>query len=64
MSRPHIHKRRILKLTSKLREEVSLLFEEHHVEFPNKDMHEVELVMNDFCMEIERVALVPQKPSN
>jgi hypothetical protein len=57
MSRPRVHKNRILRLVTKLREEVSILYEEHHVEFPNKDINGLELDMNDLCREIERMEL-------
>jgi hypothetical protein len=58
MSRPRTHQRRILKLLTKLREEISLLYEEHHVEFPNKDIHDIELDVHDLTMDIERAELL------
>lgn len=61
MSRPNIHKKRITKLLERLRYELSLVYEEHHVQFPNKDMHEIELDINKVIQEVERVEFTKLK---
>jgi hypothetical protein len=61
MSRPNIHKKKITNLLERLRYEMSLVYEEHHVEFPNKDMHEIEIDINEVVQEIERVEFVKLK---
>lgn len=58
MSKPAIHKNRIIKLIERLRYELSLVYEEHHVEFPNKDMHEIEIDINVVLQEVERVNFI------
>ena len=58
---PNTHKKRIAKLLERLRYELSLVYEEHHVEFPNKDMHEMELDINKVIQEVERVEFVKKK---
>jgi hypothetical protein len=60
MSRPHVHKRRLKNLLERLRYELSIVYQEHHIKYPNKDMHEVELNINDVLREIERVEFVPK----
>jgi len=61
MSRAKVHKKRLLRLITQLREEVCKLYEEHHVVFPNKSMHELELDIYELMKEIERTELVNEK---
>jgi hypothetical protein len=56
--RPRVHQKRILSLLAKLRAEVSLLHEEHHIPFPNEDMHEIEIKIHDLTMDIERAEFI------
>jgi len=55
---PKRHKNRLLRLMTKLRNEVSRLQEEKHITYPFKALHEVELDMHDLTVEIERTELV------
>ena len=57
---PQRHVNRLLKLMTMLREEVSKLVEEKHIEYPYKNLHEVELDIHDLTKEIERTELVPK----
>ena len=55
--KPGRHKNRILSLMTQLRAEVSVLVEHKHIEYPYKNLNEVELDMHDLVQEIERTAL-------
>jgi len=55
---PKRHKNRLLKLMTKLREEVCVLVEHKHIKYPYKNLHEVELDIHDLTKEIERTELV------
>jgi len=54
MSRPHVHKNRLLKYMTKVREEISIIEEHKHIEFPYKSLNEVEIDIHKLTQEIER----------
>jgi len=54
---PRRHKNRLLKLTTKLREEVCKLMENGHIHFPYKDLKEVELDIHHLAQDIEKIEL-------
>ena len=57
MSRPKVHKARLLKLMTQLRDEVSVIVEHKHIKYPYTSLNEVELNIHDLTKEIERVEL-------
>lgn len=59
--KPSNHKKRILKLLMKLRAEICMVYEEHHVKFPEKDIHEIELDIHKITQEIERTNFIERK---
>lgn len=61
MSRPAVHKRRLLKYLTNIMQESSKLWEENHIEDTLINQHNVELVINDLIREIERKEFVKGK---
>jgi len=55
---PNRHKKKLLRLMTKLRYEVSRLQEEKHIKYPYKNLHEVEIDIHDLTQEIERMELI------
>jgi len=54
---PKRHKRRLLRLITKIKNEVCRLEEHGHIKYPYKDLHEVDLDISDLIHEIERTEL-------
>ena len=54
---PKNHKKRLLKLIVKLREEVCKLLEDKHIDYPYKNLNEVELDIHHLTQEIEKMEL-------
>ena len=57
MSRPKVHKARLLKLMTLLRDVVSVIVEHKLIKYPYTSLNEVELNIHDLTKEIERVEL-------
>ena len=55
---PKHHKNRLLKLMTVLRAEFGVLVEHKHINYPYKNLHEVELDIHDLAQEIERKELI------
>ena len=64
MSRPAVHKRRLLKYLTNMMQESSKLLEEKHIENIFVNQHDVELIINDLIREIERKILVKGKKND
>ena len=54
---PKRHKTRLLKLLTKLKNEVCSLLEDKHLQYPYKSLPEVEHDIDNLCQEIERTEL-------
>lgn len=57
MSKPEKHKTRLLKLITKLREDVCSLLNDGHLEYPYKSLPEIERDIDCLVQEIERTEL-------
>ena len=55
---PNRHKKKLLRLMTKIRNEVSRMTEEQHIKYPYKNLQEVEIDIHDLTQEIERMELM------